>query len=194
MKVRKWQLSLLQYRMNLYDEVYYICVMKRILFTGPESTGKSAIVKRLAEEWGTLCVPEYARTYLEQLGRPYNEADLLAIAKGQLQWEGQYAKKATDFLFIDTGMLVMKVWSEFKYGRCHPWILKQLYSRRYDLWILCGIDIPWEPGPMRENPNDREVLYGIYRQELQQLGVPFIELWGSREERVARMQMVLERM
>jgi len=41
---------------------------------------------------------------------------------------------------------------------------------------------------MRENPNEREELYAIYRQELQQLGVPFIELWGSREERVERMR------
>jgi nicotinamide riboside kinase len=81
--------------------------MKRILFTGPESTGKSALATRLAEEWDTVWVPEYARTYLEQLGRSYNEADLLNIAKGQLQWEDQYAEKATDFLFIDTGMLVM---------------------------------------------------------------------------------------
>lgn len=165
--------------------------MKRILFTGPESTGKSAIAKRLAKEWGTVYVPEYARTYLDQLGRPYTETDLLTIAKGQLKWEGQYAKKATDFLFIDTGMLVMKVWSEFKYGRCHPWILEQLHSRRYDLWVLCGIDIPWEPGPMRENPNEREELYRTYRQELQQIGVPFIELWGNREERVARMRELL---
>lgn len=175
----------------MYDEVCYICAMKRILFTGPESTGKSALATRLAEEWDTVWVPEYARTYLEQLGRPYNEADLLNIAKGQLQWEDRYAEKATDFLFIDTGMLVMKVWSEFKYNRCHPWILEQLQRRQYDLWVLCGIDIPWEPGPMRENPNEREALYGIYRQELQQLGVTFIELWGSREERVARMQELL---
>jgi|AntRauTorckE5430_2_1112549.scaffolds.fasta_scaffold17827_3 NadR type nicotinamide-nucleotide adenylyltransferase len=171
-----------------YAEVYYIYVMKRILFTGPESTGKSALAKHLAEEWDTLWVPEYARTYLEQLSRPYTEKDLLPIAKAQLQREDRYARKATDFLFIDTGMLVMKVWSEFKYSRCHPWILEQLYQRQYDLWVLCGIDIPWEPGPMRENPNEREELYAIYRQELQQLGVPFIELWGSREERVERMR------
>lgn len=175
----------------MYDEVCYICAMKRILFTGPESTGKSALAKRLAEEWGTVCVPEYARTYLEQLGRPYTEADLLTIAKGQLQWEDQYAEKASGFLFIDTGMLVIKVWSEFKYNRCHPWILEQLQRRQYDLWVLCGIDIPWEPGPMRENPNEREALYGIYRQELRQLGVPFIELWGSREKRVERMRELL---
>lgn len=178
----------------MYAEVYYICAMKRILFTGPESTGKSAISEQLAEEWGTVWVPEYARTYLDQLGRPYTEVDLLTIAEGQLLSEDEYAKKATDFLFIDTGMLVMKVWSEFKYGRCHPWIREQLQQRQYDLWVLCGIDVPWEPGPMRENPNEREELYSIYRHELQQLDVPFMELWGSREERMNRMRGILEGM
>lgn len=168
--------------------------MKRILFTGPESTGKSALARQMAAELGTAWVPEYARIYLEELSRPYTESDLLEIAKGQLEWEDKLAQGAAQFLFVDTSMLVMKVWSAFKYGRCHPWMLEQLSSRHYDLWVLCGIDIPWEPEPLRENPDEREELYRIYQNELRQLNVPFIELWGSPEDRLERMRGILEGM
>ena len=165
--------------------------MKRILFTGPESTGKSSLARRLASDYDSQWVPEYARTYLEQGGGSYQEADLLEIAKGQLQLEDRIAQHAGNFLFVDTSMLVMKVWSTFKYGRCHPWIIEQLQHRHYDLWVLCGIDIPWEPDPMRENPNDRQALYTLYLKEVQQLNVSFIEASGTLEERIARIKKVI---
>ncbi len=166
--------------------------MHRILFTGPESTGKSEIARLLAEHYHTAWVPEYAREYLEKLGQPYREADLLLIAKRQLALEDQLAPLSSRFLFVDTGMLVMKVWSEYKYGRCHPWILEQLQTRHYSLRVLCGIDIPWAPDPQRENPNERQELYDIYLQELKSLGAPFIELWGNRQERLERMRKAME--
>ena len=59
----------------------------RIAITGPESTGKSTLARQLAEHYQTTWVPEFARVYLDQLGRPYEEGDLVSIAKGQLQAE-----------------------------------------------------------------------------------------------------------
>lgn len=161
--------------------------MKKILFTGPESTGKSLLAEQMATRHGGDWVPEYARHYLENLGRPYRQSDLLRIAQGQLRWEDERAARSPRWLFCDTGLLVIKVWSEYKYGSCDPWIVEQLQQRQYDLWVLCGIDIPWAPDPLREHPEEREALYGIYLRELKQLGVPFIELWGKEEERLGIM-------
>ncbi len=163
----------------------------RILITGPESTGKSLLARRLAERYQTNWAPEYARAYLECLGRPYREEDLLHIARGQLQVEDFHAQFARRILPCDTGMLVLKVWSEYKYGRCHPWILEQLHRRSYDLYLLCGTDVPWEYDPQRENPNEREELYSIYKRDLERLGVPFTELWGGVEERVEAVERLI---
>ncbi len=160
--------------------------MKKILITGPESTGKSVLARQLAAHYQTAWVPEYARTYLEKLGRPYTEEDLLHIARGQLQLEDFQAQFARTVLPCDTGMLVMKVWSEFKYGRCAPWIIEQLYKRHYSLVLLCGIDTPWEYDPLREHPRQREALFAIYKRELQRLGLPYVELWGGKEERLEK--------
>lgn len=165
--------------------------MRKILFTGPESTGKTQIAQQLAAQYDEPWVPEYARAYLQQLGRPYREADLIDIARGQLAAEDEQAPKANNFLFCDTSLIVIKVWSEYKYGRCHPWILEQLHRRSYDLIVLCGIDTPWTPDPQRENPDEREELYHIYQVELQALGQPCIELWGSLTERLDKMSAYL---
>ncbi len=159
--------------------------MLKIVLTGPESTGKTTLARQLASHYGTCWVPEFARACLDQLNRPYEEADLMEIAKGQLALEDKLATKANRLLFCDTGLLVLKVWSEYKYGSCHPWILRQLRERRYDMFFLCGIDVPWQFDPQREHPGARQELFELYKKELQSLKLPFVELLGNEEERLA---------
>jgi len=165
--------------------------MQKLLITGPESTGKSSLCKALATHYKTNWVPEFARLWLEQQGPEYLEEDLLQIAKGQLLLEDFHAQRASKYLFCDTGMLVMKVWAQFKYGRCHPWIEQQWQQRHYDHYLLCGIDIPWEAGPFRENPGERAELYAIYKAELEAAQKNFTELSGSLDKRLDMVRNIL---
>jgi len=157
--------------------------MLTIVLTGPESTGKTTLATRLAGHFNTIWAPEFARGYLDSLGRPYGQNDLLEIARGQVAQEDVFIKKANGLLFLDTSLEVIKIWSEFRFGHCHPWILEQLAHRRHGLYLLCRPDLPWHPDPQRENPGDREVLFEIYRQELKAIGAEFLELNGLGEDR-----------
>ena len=157
--------------------------MLKIVLTGPESTGKSTLAKQLAGHFGTVWAPEFARSYLEDLGRPYGQNDLLEIARGQVALEEDFSKKANGLLILDTSLEVIKIWSEVRYGDCHPWILEQWQQRRHDLYLLCRPDVPWAFDPQRENPGDREVLFEIYQRELTALGADFFELKGLGDER-----------
>ncbi len=157
--------------------------INKIILTGPESTGKSTLAKQLAREYNTVWVPEFARTYLEGLKRPYREDDLLKIAKGQRDLESFFYKKSNQYLFCDTSMLVMKIWSEYRFGKCHPWILEELEKEKNTIYILCGTDIPWEYDEQRENPNDRNDLYKRYLAELKFYQKEFIEVTGNQEVR-----------
>lgn len=56
-----------------------------ITIVGPESSGKTTLARELASFYNAPWVPEYARKYLEGLGRPYRENDLHRIAEGQLE-------------------------------------------------------------------------------------------------------------
>ena len=156
------------------------------MIIGPESTGKSTLSEQLAGALKTLWVPEYARNYLETLSREYTEADLLEIAKGQIAIEEQLVTKADKYLICDTDLYVLKVWSEAKYGRCHPWILEQIAIRKYDLYLLTDIDTPWHDDPLREHgqPEERKYFYNIYSDIVAQSGVQWVKIHGNETERL----------
>lgn len=164
----------------------------KIAFTGPESTGKTTLASTLAKIYGTVWVEEYARDYVNQLERPYTQADILHIAQQQLQLENLRALQANDFLFCDTELIVCKVWSMFKYQSCDDWILEKIQTHNYDFYFLCDIDIPWEYDPLREHPTQRQALLQHYENELIHYKKPYKKLSGSLENRLAQVQEVLQ--
>lgn len=159
---------------------------KKVVVLGPESTGKSTLCDQLAGHYHTRWVPEYARKYLTELGRPYNYDDLLTIARGQVQSETDTLKNCHGkILFIDTDMYVMKVWCEFVFGKCHSYILDQIVERDYDLYLLCNTDLPWTRDELREYPDpvNRNKLFRIYKDLMINQHTPWVEITGLDEER-----------
>ncbi len=163
-------------------------MIKKIVTIGPESTGKSTLCEQLAQHYRMQWCPEFAREYLVTNGKEYDFDNLLTIAKGQLAMEDEYTAMVNSqwsmvndgtwvnpnslftthhspLLFIDTDMYVMKVWCEYVFGRCHQFILDQIVSRPYDLYLLCNTDLPWVKDELREYPDERyrKELYHIYK-------------------------------
>lgn len=175
-------------------------MLKKIVILGPESTGKSTLSEQLAQHYDTMWCPEFAREYLLVNGLNYTYEDLLAIAKGQLALEDEYATTLENQslplledgghipLFIDTNMYVMKVWCEFAFGDCHRFILDQIITRKYDLYLLTNVDLPWAPDEMREYPDlhTRQRLYNIYKDIMINQSVPWVEISGNYEDRFKR--------
>jgi|SRR6476469_3915477 len=169
--------------------------IKKIVIIGPESTGKSTLTKQLAEHYKTSWCPEYARAYLNEHGKEYTYADLLRIAEGQNICEETFLAEAENKLyFIDTNMYVMKVWCEYVFNNCHQYILDQINERKYDLYLLCNIDLPWAEDPLREYPDEkpRRELYTIYKDILINQSVPWVEISGVEEERLNAATAVVD--
>ena len=183
--------------------------VKKIITIGPESTGKSTLCGELAAHYQTEWCPEFAREYLSTHGNDYDFDDLLTIAKGQLAMEDEYTEKLElewkmtndgrwvnthtllttshpPLLFIDTDMYVMKVWCEYVFGRCHQFILDAIVNRKYDLYLLCNIDLPWVSDPLREYPGEkpRRELYSMYSDLLINQLTPWADISGDYEKRL----------
>lgn len=192
--------------------------IKKIVVIGPESTGKSTLCEKLANHYDTLWVPEYAREYLEKNGTEYTYDDLLTIAKGQIELEevityqvsgksyplSESASSLTthhspltthhSLLFIDTDLYVMKVWAEFVFNKCHNWILNQIAQRKYDLYLLCDVDLPWVADALREYPDKkvREKLFHFYKELMINQLTPWCIISGGYDERLKKATQFID--
>jgi len=164
--------------------------MKKVVISGPESSGKSTLSKHLSESLFIPHVREYAREYIDSLNREYNEEDLVQIAKGQLGLEEDIISQTPSYLICDTDLLTIKVWSEYKYGSCDLEIIELLKNNLPDLYLLTSPDFPWKEDLQRENPNNRDELFSIYKEEIINLGVPFVVLSGSESDRLERVMEI----
>ncbi|MEA3479555.1 MAG: ATP-binding protein [Bacteroidota bacterium] len=164
----------------------------RIAITGPESTGKSILTEQLARHYQTLWVPEYAREYLKEIDRPYDYEDILNIAKGQMSKENALVSRSGKFLFCDTDPIVTKIWCDVKFGTCHSWILDQINTQAYDLYLLCDIDLPWQHDPLREHPDKRGYLFKLFHEELRSRKLPFRIISGMGDKRLKQAIKVID--
>jgi NadR type nicotinamide-nucleotide adenylyltransferase len=158
--------------------------MKKIAITGPESTGKSSLAMALANEFRASWVEEYARKFLKNKGAGYSYSfeDISFIAKRQAELEDSIVE--ADYLFCDTDMLVCKIWQEFVFGYCDPWIENEFQNRDYDLYLLCNVDLPWEYDPLREHPEKRAEIFNLYLTTLNSYNKNYIVISGKGKERL----------
>lgn len=166
--------------------------MKKIVLIGPESTGKTTLSEKLALYYNEPWVPEFSREYLLNLNRPYEKDDLLDIAKGQLKMEEEKSKSAVKYLFCDTDLQVIKVWSEHLYQNCDHWIENEISSRKYDFYFLCKNDFPWQADPLRENPELSDYFFDIFKNLLIKQKKNFAVLEGNVEDRLFKAKTIIK--
>jgi NadR type nicotinamide-nucleotide adenylyltransferase len=158
-------------------------MIKKIVFLGAPSTGKTTLCETLAKELGTITVPEYGREYwmTHQVERRLTPKQLLHIAQTQNQWEDLAAFKANKYLFCDTSAFTTWHFALHYHQTALP-ELEQLANacwQRYDLVVLCDDDIPYDDTWERSGDANRQEFQAFNRQYLKEHGIKHILASGD---------------
>ncbi|MCG2693712.1 AAA family ATPase [Candidatus Parcubacteria bacterium] len=164
---------------------------KRVVILGAESTGTTTLAKALAEHYKTSWVPEFGRVYWEgKINAPdaslWQSEEFVFIAKAQNKMEDVLAKACNKILFCDTNSFATSLWHERYMGKNSPEVLAVCAGRKYDLYILTDIDIPFVQDGTRDGEKIREKMHYRFLEELKKRKKKFIVASGNRNERLNR--------
>ena len=157
---------------------------QRIALIGPQSSGKSTLAAQLANHFGTVWVPEYARIYANQKVAPLERDDVYWIARGQLAAEIALSSYSNRYLFVDTDAIMTSLYARTYYGDCPAWIDEIASSRRYDLYLLTAPDIPWVDDPQRDLPHLNLAFFAACEQALKEKGARYVTISGNPKNRL----------
>ncbi|MDR3296435.1 MAG: AAA family ATPase [Clostridiales Family XIII bacterium] len=184
------------YRWRAYvsGAVYRDLIVKAV-FVGAMSTGKSTITRALAERFHTTCADEYGREYWEkhQVGRRIGLSDFDSIAVGHIEREDAAIRGANRYFFVDTNAITTYMFALDYHGRA-PGLLTRLAlenATRYDLFFLCGDEMPYDDTWDRSGDAKRHVFQKQIIADLKTRKIPYIPLAGNLAERMAKVEAVL---
>ncbi len=155
--------------------------MKRIVLTGAECTGKSTLTQALSGYYGEPWTSEFVREYVDQIQRELTRDDLDSIAKGQIATEEAGLDQAKRLILHDTNLLSSIIYANHYFGEITDWVNERFLQRDYTLYLLCtahGIEWQDDPGQC-DSPAARDELQAKFKQTLDQLQLPYVELSGD---------------
>jgi len=172
-------------------------MMKVLVLTGPESSGKSWLAEHIQRRFGGEVVGEYVRHFIDQAQRDTCYADIPAIARGQLAWEDAARARTPGLLILDTHLLSNILWSQTLFGDCPVWLEAELLARRYDLHLLLSPEgVEWVSDGQRCQPllGERQAFFDASRNWLDRHGQRYEVIEGSWSYRKDRAFEAVERL
>ncbi len=167
-------------------------MIRRIVVTGAESTGKTTLARALSAHFKCPLALEYGREWTERRpGRadaPWRTQDFVEIAAAQNARENDLARASGNgWLVCDTDALATAIWHERYMDFASDAVLAiAAQQARPFVRILAGDEIPFEDDGLRDGEHIRHAMQARFREALAESGVPWIEVGGDVAARVAQ--------
>ena len=175
----------------------YKDLITNVVFVGAPSTGKTTLSKKLSEIFQTKWMPEYGRLYWERnnLDRRLTKSQLFEIAEKHLIEEDKLIQGSNEYLFTDTNATTTYMFGKYYHGEVLPELeyLATSSEKRYDLWFLCGDDIPYDDTSDRSGDLNRKWFQYQIESDLKIRKIPYIKLFGDLKQRIEQVKSILSK-
>lgn len=157
----------------------------KIVFVGPESTGKTTLCKSLAMRYSTNWVCEICRLFAEEKKQHtddiqfnFNLQDFIEMAHKQNKDEYELTKTANKLLFCDNDSFALSIWCERYLGEYHEEIYDIYKNALYlendnKIYILTKPNVPFVQDGFRDGEHIRYWMYERFLQELRDKGMTY---------------------
>lgn len=180
---------------DMIPEVVRPYFNKTVVIVGTESSGKSTLVKNLANMYNTRYVEEYGRTFYERIGDEETlPEDYQQIAFEQKFHEKHQLERANKVLFVDTEANVTNYYSQLYLKEWDDVVAAIAKAQDYDLWIFLEPDVTWVNDGYRQHGEQavREGNAGFLKEMLKANDVEYISISGDYHERLIQAKTAVD--
>jgi nicotinamide riboside kinase len=175
----------------------------KIIFVGPESTGKTTLCEILSKKYSTPWVSEMCRVVAEEkttvidpningsdINFNFNLNDFILMANRQNREEYELTEKANNILICDNDSFALTIWCERYLGKYHKEIYDIYLNADYlqnekKIYILTKPNVPFVQDGLRDGEHIRDWMYSRFKEELDNKKMPYFILDSPNyEERV----------
>ena len=124
---------------------------------------------------------------MSELGRAVQFSDVEPIARRQIEIEDALLGDGSRLYIFDTDLFSTLIYSRLYFGRCPGWIEPLCRARRADLYLLCGIDLPWVKDDFqrgRSTPMERQHAHSLFASVLNENGCSVTAVSGLNDNRL----------
>ena len=165
--------------------------VRKILFLGGESTGKSTLVAALFKHFNSAAAFEFGRTHYDNRNQKLMYEDMEYIAKTQLELEDSQVNRLSfdQYLFCDTSPLTTMFYSHELFDRVSISLLNMVWDSdyRYHKVYVCAPDFPMVQDGTRQDETFRQKGNEFYIDHLDNSGTDYVVLTGTFDERLAKV-------
>jgi nicotinamide riboside kinase len=168
-----------------------------VCLLGAECTGKTTLTRQLADQYDSLWVGEYLRTFCVEKGRTPTRAEQQHILQTQFLHETQALEQARqqpcNYVFCDTAPLLTAIYSDFVFSDTSLYASARALHARYALTLLLEPDIPWQAdGLQRDGAHVRAPVHALIARELSVLPGVTVRIAGAGFLRLNSAQRALD--
>lgn len=178
---------------------------RRVVVLGAESTGTTTLARDLAARLGVPWVPEYGREYSAHLARAqgsiwdvtWESAHFDEIADRQPELEEEVTRswvanadqsrpgELGPLIVCDTDLLATAVWHKRYCGDLRDDLIERACDRPALVYVLTTPEgVPFEQDGLRDGEHLRDEMTTWFRGVLEERRLPWVEVAGSRTERL----------
>lgn len=162
-------------------------MIKKFVFVGPESSGKTTLCKLLSLKYNTPWVQEYCRVAAEQkiqdnsnseINFNFTLDDFINMAHQQNKEEYELSQKCNKILICDNDSFALTIWCERYLNRYHIEIFDIYNNADYlnnqeKIYILTKPNVPFIQDGYRDGEHIREWMYERFITEFKKYNINF---------------------
>jgi len=165
--------------------------IKKFIFVGPESTGKTTLCKFLSNKYSTPWVPEMCRLFAEEkisntnpniistdINFNFNIDDFINMAHHQNYKENLLTQEANDILICDNDSFALTIWCERYLGKYYNEIFDIYKNADYlknenKIYILTKPNVPFIQDGLRDGEHIRDWMFNRFLEEFKNKNIKY---------------------